>query len=117
MANLESFVSKVKETPIEQLEDGIQTAIVLTGDNNIHGNHRFSWFHVFLHHTYDCIIGVNVPDHETMFQKTISKLESITKHTAIIWSRDSDDIKSILEESVYQLISSEQVINYFMSNY
>nr|XP_034184069.1 origin recognition complex subunit 3 [Osmia lignaria] len=82
LANLESFVSKVKETPIEQLEDGIQTAVVLT--------------------------GVNVPDHETMFEKTISKLESIIKHTAIIWSRNSDDIRSILEESIYQLISSEQ---------
>nr|XP_003701279.1 PREDICTED: origin recognition complex subunit 3 isoform X1 [Megachile rotundata] len=82
LTNLELFVSKIKETPVEQLEDGIQTAVILT--------------------------GVNVPDHEAMFQKTVSKLESITKHTAVIWNRDTENIKNILEESIYQLINEEE---------
>ncbi|KAK1134513.1 hypothetical protein K0M31_007294 [Melipona bicolor] len=80
--DLESFVSKIKAKPIEQLENEIQTAILLT--------------------------GVNVSDHMIMFQRVISKLEPITKHIAVILSRDSNNIKNLVEESIYQLISNEK---------
>lgn len=35
LIDLESFVSKVKEKPIESLENEIQTAILLTGDDRL----------------------------------------------------------------------------------
>ena len=35
LSDLESFVSKVKEKPIESLENEIQTAILLTGDDRL----------------------------------------------------------------------------------
>ncbi|CAD1477203.1 unnamed protein product, partial [Heterotrigona itama] len=80
--DLESFVSKIKAKPIEQVENEIQTAILLT--------------------------GVNVSDHTIMFQRVISKLKPITKHIAVIWSRDSNNIKNLIEESIYQLMSNEK---------
>ncbi|KAF3427144.1 hypothetical protein E2986_02465 [Frieseomelitta varia] len=80
--DLESFVSKIKAKPIEQFENEIQTAILLT--------------------------GVNVSDHSIMFQRVISKLEPITKHIAVILSRDSNNIKNLVEESIYQLMNNEK---------
>ena len=79
LSDLESFVSKVKEKPIESLENEIQTAILLT--------------------------GVNVHDHAIMFERIISKLEPITKHVALIWNRDSNNVRTIIEESVSQLMN------------
>ncbi|XP_026298436.1 origin recognition complex subunit 3 isoform X3 [Apis mellifera] len=71
--------SKVKDKPIEQLDE-IQAAIVLA--------------------------GVNVSDHKEMFQRIVSKLEVKTKHIAVLWSRDSNNIKDITEKSIYQLINN-----------
>ena len=79
LIDLESFVSKVKEKPIESLENEIQTAILLT--------------------------GVNVPDHAIMFERIISKLGPITEHVAVIWNRDSNNVRTIVEESVSQLMN------------
>ncbi|XP_053973901.1 origin recognition complex subunit 3 [Hylaeus volcanicus] len=80
---IEHFVFNFKEKSIESLGNEIQTAIVLT--------------------------GINVPDHAIMFTSIISKLEPITKHTAVIWSRDSNNLKSILEETIFQLINHENM--------
>ncbi|XP_076766421.1 origin recognition complex subunit 3 isoform X2 [Xylocopa sonorina] len=80
--DLESFVSKVKDKPIEELENEIQTAIVLT--------------------------GVNVSDHAIMFERIVSKLEPVAKHIALIWTRDSNNIKNITEETIYQLMSNDE---------
>ncbi|XP_076287775.1 origin recognition complex subunit 3 [Lasioglossum baleicum] len=82
LTDLASFVSKVKDRPLESLENEIQTAIVLT--------------------------GVNVPDHAIMFTRIVSTLEPITKHTAVIWSRDSNNIKNIMEETIYQLLNNDE---------
>ncbi|CAL7940147.1 unnamed protein product [Xylocopa violacea] len=80
--DLESFVSKVKDKPIEELENEIQTAIVLT--------------------------GVNVSDHGIMFERIVSKLEPVAKHIAVIWARDSNNIKNITEETIYQLMNNNE---------
>lgn len=44
-----------------------------------------------------------------MFQRIVSKLEVKTKHIAVLWSRDSNNIKDITEKSIYQLINNEEV--------
>ena len=51
-----------------------------------------------------------------MFQKVISKLEPITKHVAVILSRDSNNIKNLVEESIYQLMSNEKVVTRVLKN-
>ncbi|XP_060814863.1 origin recognition complex subunit 3 isoform X2 [Bombus pascuorum] len=80
--DLESFVSKIKDKPIEEFQNEIQTAILLT--------------------------GVNVSDHKIMFQRVVSKLKPITNHIAVIWDRDSNNIKNLTEESIYQLMNNEK---------
>ncbi|XP_076621406.1 origin recognition complex subunit 3 [Colletes latitarsis] len=79
--DLDSFVSTIKEKTLESLENEIHTAIVLT--------------------------GINVPDHAIMFTRIISKLQPISKHIAVLWNRDSNNIRSILEETIYQLMNHE----------
>lgn len=59
------------------------------------------------------IAGVNVNDHAIMFQRIMSKLESVTKHKAVIWSRETNNLKNILEESIYQLMTGEEVFSLF----
>ncbi|XP_012525761.2 origin recognition complex subunit 3 isoform X2 [Monomorium pharaonis] len=78
ISNLESFVSKIKATPLNVSSHEIATAILLT--------------------------GVNVPDHTTLFDTTVSKLSKITPHLAVIWSRNCNSVKSIIEDTVYQFI-------------
>ncbi|XP_071859979.1 origin recognition complex subunit 3 isoform X2 [Bombus fervidus] len=80
--DLQSFVSKIKDKPLEEFQNEIQTAILLT--------------------------GVNVSDHKIMFQRVVSKLKPITNHIAVIWGRDSNNIKNLTEESIYQLINNEK---------
>ncbi|XP_050585772.1 origin recognition complex subunit 3 isoform X2 [Bombus affinis] len=80
--DLQSFVSKIKDKPIEEFQNEIQTAILLT--------------------------GVNVSDHKIMFQRVVSKLKPITNHIAVIWGRDSNNIKNLTEESIYQLMNNEK---------
>ncbi|KOC66063.1 Origin recognition complex subunit 3, partial [Habropoda laboriosa] len=82
LQDLKSFVSKVRDKSIEQLENEIQTAILLT--------------------------GVNVSDHAIMFERIVHELKPITEHIAVIWSRDSNNIKNIIEESIYQLMYEEE---------
>ncbi|XP_076656484.1 origin recognition complex subunit 3 isoform X2 [Halictus rubicundus] len=43
-----------------------------------------------------------------MFTRIVSTLEPITKHTAVIWSRDSNNTKNIMEETIYQLLNSDE---------
>ncbi|CAK9816427.1 Origin recognition complex subunit 3 [Anthophora plagiata] len=82
LQDLKSFVSKVRDKSIEQLGNEIQTAILLT--------------------------GVNISDHAIMFERIVYKLKPITQHIAVIWSRDSNNIKNIMEESIYQLIYDKE---------
>lgn len=56
------------------------------------------------------IAGVNVSDHKIMFQRVVSKLKPITNHIAVIWGRDSNNIKNLTEESIYQLMNNEKVL-------
>lgn len=56
------------------------------------------------------IAGVNVSDHKIMFQRVVSKLKPITNHIAVIWDRNSNNIKNLTEESIYQLINNEKVL-------
>ena len=51
-----------------------------------------------------------------MFQRVISKLEPITKHIAVIWSRDSNNIKNLIEESICQLMNNEKVVTRVLRN-
>lgn len=103
--NLESFVTKVKNEPIEQLDE-IQTAIVLAGDKIKYIFRVFSQLNAFWNNR---ITGVNVSDHKEMFQRIVSKLEVKTKHIAVLWSRESNNIKDITEKSIYQLINNREV--------
>ncbi|KAH0947979.1 hypothetical protein HN011_007458 [Eciton burchellii] len=78
MSNLESFVSRIKTTPLSATSHEIPTAILLT--------------------------GVNVPDHTTLFDTTVSKLGKLTPHIAVLWSRNWNNVRSIIEDTVHQLI-------------
>ncbi|KYN08512.1 Origin recognition complex subunit 3 [Cyphomyrmex costatus] len=78
ISNLESFVSKVKATPLNVSFHEIATAVLLT--------------------------GVNVPDHTTLFDTVTSKLSKITPHLAMICSRNCNSVKNIIEDTVYQFI-------------
>ncbi|KAG5325301.1 ORC3 protein, partial [Pseudoatta argentina] len=78
ISNLESFVSKKKATPLNGSFHEIATAILLT--------------------------GVNVPDHTTLFDTVVSKLSKITPHLAMICSRNCNNVKNIIEDTVYQFI-------------
>ncbi|XP_072764702.1 origin recognition complex subunit 3 isoform X2 [Anoplolepis gracilipes] len=78
MFNLETFVSKIKSSPLHTTSYEIATAILLT--------------------------GVNVPDHTTLFDTAVSKLSNITSHIAVLWSKDCNSVKNIIEDTVYQFI-------------
>ncbi|KAL0123475.1 hypothetical protein PUN28_005767 [Cardiocondyla obscurior] len=78
ISNLESFVLKIKATPLDVSSHEIATGILLT--------------------------GVNVPDHTTLFDTIVSKLDEITSYVAVVWSRNCNNLKSIIEDTVYQLI-------------
>ncbi|XP_018352280.1 PREDICTED: origin recognition complex subunit 3 [Trachymyrmex septentrionalis] len=78
ISNLKSFVSKIKATPLNGSFHEIATAILLT--------------------------GVNVPDHTTLFDTVVSKLSKITPHLAMICSRNCNNVKNIIEDTVYQFI-------------
>ncbi|XP_014486637.1 PREDICTED: origin recognition complex subunit 3 [Dinoponera quadriceps] len=80
MSNLGSFVLKAKTTPLNAKE--LATAILLT--------------------------GVNVPDHTVLFDTTVSKLSKITPHIAVLWSRNCGNVKSIIEDTVYQLVNATE---------
>lgn len=51
-----------------------------------------------------------------MFQRVSAKLKPITKHIAVILSRDSNNIKNLVEESIYQLMSNEKVVTRILRN-
>lgn len=63
------------------------------------------------------ISGVNVPDHAIMFERIISKLGPITKHVAVIWNRDSNNVRTIVEESVSQLMNVGNVVSPLRNKY
>lgn len=79
-SDLMAFVSSVKNNTIDIFADEIPTAILLT--------------------------GVNVPDHAKLFQKIVRKLESLTPHVATLWSKESNSKKSIVCDTVYQLLNN-----------
>ncbi|GAB1859503.1 Origin recognition complex subunit 3 [Camponotus japonicus] len=82
MSNLETFVSKIKSNPLNTTSYEIPTAILLT--------------------------GVNVPDHTTLFDTAISKLSKITSHVAVLWSKDCNNLKNIIEDTIYQFIQKSK---------
>ncbi|EFN63928.1 Origin recognition complex subunit 3 [Camponotus floridanus] len=82
MSNLETFVSKIKSNPLNTTSYEIPTAILLT--------------------------GVNVPDHTTLFDTAISKLSEITSHVAMLWSKDCNNLKNIIEDTIYQFIQKSK---------
>ncbi|KAK2584685.1 hypothetical protein KPH14_007025 [Odynerus spinipes] len=80
ISDLQSFVSSVKNNTIDIFDNEIPTAMLLT--------------------------GVNVPDHAKLFQKIVLKLQTLTSHVAILWSKDSNNIKNIVSDTVFQLINN-----------
>ncbi|XP_025155022.1 origin recognition complex subunit 3 [Harpegnathos saltator] len=82
MSNLEHFVSKAKTSPLNATSKEIATAILL--------------------------IGVNVPDYVVLFDTAVSKLGKITPHIAVLWSRNCGNVKSIIEDTVHQLVNVSQ---------
>ncbi|XP_029662947.1 origin recognition complex subunit 3 [Formica exsecta] len=82
MFNLETYVSKIKSSPLNTMSYEIATAILLT--------------------------GVNVPDHTTLFDTLVSKLSEITSHIAVLWSKDCNSVKNIIEDTVYQFIQKSE---------
>ncbi|KAI4497623.1 hypothetical protein M0802_007163 [Mischocyttarus mexicanus] len=81
ISDLQSFVSSVKSNSIDVFEREIPTAMLLT--------------------------GVNVPDHDKIFQKIVLTLRTLTLHVAILWSKDSNNIKNIISDTVFQLINKK----------
>ncbi|XP_033213270.1 origin recognition complex subunit 3 isoform X2 [Belonocnema kinseyi] len=81
MEDLHSYVSKVKDGSMKILPSEIPTAILLA--------------------------GVNVPDHVMLFDKVVSTLESVTPYIATVSSKNCNNMKNMVEESIYQLINAE----------
>uniref|UniRef100_A0A0C9RZS3 Origin recognition complex subunit 3 n=1 Tax=Fopius arisanus TaxID=64838 RepID=A0A0C9RZS3_9HYME len=79
LSDFQSYVSDLNHTREDNFLGEIATAILLT--------------------------GVNLPDHDVLFSKLASKISTITEHIAIIPSRDSGNMKSLTEETVFQLIN------------
>lgn len=52
-----------------------------------------------------------------MFERIISKLGPITKHVAVIWNRDSNNVRTIVEESVSQLMNVGNVVSPLRNKY
>ncbi|XP_011641355.1 origin recognition complex subunit 3 [Pogonomyrmex barbatus] len=78
MSDLMSFVRATKSNSLNISSQEIATAILLT--------------------------GVNVPDHCILFDTIVSSLSKITSHIAMVWSRECNNLKTIIQETVYQLV-------------
>ncbi|XP_014612811.1 PREDICTED: origin recognition complex subunit 3 [Polistes canadensis] len=81
ISDLQSFVSSVRSNSIDIFEREIPTAMLLT--------------------------GVNIPDHANIFQKIVLTLRSLTLYVAIVWSKDSNNKKNIVSDTVFQLINKQ----------
>lgn len=53
------------------------------------------------------LAGINVPDHIMLFDKVQATLGEITPYIATISSRNCNNLKSMVEESIYQIINAE----------
>ncbi|XP_051171471.1 origin recognition complex subunit 3 [Leptopilina boulardi] len=53
------------------------------------------------------LAGINVPDHIMLFDKVEETLREITPYIATISSKNCNNLKSMVEESVYQIINAE----------
>ncbi|XP_058809862.1 origin recognition complex subunit 3 [Phymastichus coffea] len=78
LSDMESFITRIKNLPL--LADEISTGILLA--------------------------GVNLPDHNLLLQILVSRLKPVTPYIAIIWSRDSNTLKNLMEEMIYQIVNS-----------
>ncbi|KAK0091384.1 hypothetical protein PV326_003305 [Microctonus aethiopoides] len=87
LSDLQNYIGNIRDNIRDEITNEIPTAILLT--------------------------GINLPDHDVLFRKLTSKLSSITRHIAVIQSRDSSNMKNLIEETVFQLInnSNEESIN------
>ncbi|XP_043288926.1 origin recognition complex subunit 3 isoform X2 [Venturia canescens] len=81
VCDLKNYVTTIKESSLESYSNEISTAILLT--------------------------GVNLPDHAVLFEKLASEFSKVTQCIAIIHSRDSGNMKNLIEETVFQLINSQ----------
>lgn len=79
---LQNYLINVRDCTIDNFSCEIPTAILLS--------------------------GVNLTDHGLLFNKLALKLSTITDKIAIIDSRDSINMKNLIEEIVFQLINSTQ---------
>lgn len=50
--------------------------------------------------------GINLPDHEDLFEHVSKTLEPIVASSARVWARDCNTLKDMLEETVLQLITN-----------
>ncbi|XP_063988674.1 origin recognition complex subunit 3 [Diachasmimorpha longicaudata] len=80
LSDLQCYVSDVNDRTGENFLGEIATAILLT--------------------------GVNLPDHEVLFGKLSAQISTVTKHIAVIQSRDSGNMRNLTEETVFQLINA-----------
>lgn len=60
--------------------------------------------------------GVNLPDHDVLFQNLATEFRTITKHIAIVQSRDSGNVKTLIEETVFQLINEQTQVSEISMN-
>ncbi|XP_015175736.1 PREDICTED: origin recognition complex subunit 3 isoform X2 [Polistes dominula] len=79
ISDLQSFVLSVQSNSIDIFKNELPTAMLLT--------------------------GVNIPDHSKIFQKIVHTLETLTLNVAILWSKDSNNIKSIVSDTVFQFMN------------
>ncbi|XP_034949827.1 origin recognition complex subunit 3 [Chelonus insularis] len=80
LSDVKKYVENARDSNQDEFSGEIATAILLT--------------------------GVNLPDHGEFFRKLSAALSLITKQIAVIPSRDSGNLKTLMEESIYQLINS-----------
>ncbi|XP_057339498.1 origin recognition complex subunit 3 [Microplitis mediator] len=86
LIDIKKYIKDIKDDDNNNFLNEISTAILLT--------------------------GVNLPDHDELFRKLSLQISSITKYIAVIQSRDSGSMKSLIEEMIFQLIngSEEEVL-------
>ncbi|XP_066589757.1 origin recognition complex subunit 3 isoform X2 [Prorops nasuta] len=50
------------------------------------------------------LMGINVPDHTSLFREIIDSLKNITPYIALIWSVHASNLKNLMDETIHQII-------------
>ncbi len=60
-----------------------------------------------------CLLaGVNMPDHDVMFNNLTSLIrERVTRHLAVLKSKDCTNIKAIMRKTIQQLMDNVDVVS------